>query len=174
MPGSHHHRPPAGVPAAVTAGDVGQPIGDLGGGVGLAEGGQPRGAQRVGLGPGARSVDHRSRLEVAEVSVAAADPDQEGELVAAGAADLVQLVAGDRGHGGVELDAAGQGGEGGQRLQVALQQVGAGGQGLGVGAGPPGLVEQAHADWVQGQAPGGEQPHVPPLGDVGPDLGACF
>jgi hypothetical protein len=48
------------------------------------------------------------------------------------------------------------------------------GKGVGVGAGPAGLVEQACADRVQGQAPRGEQPHVPPLGDVGADLGTCL
>ena len=116
-------------------------------------------------------VDHRPRLQVSQPPIPVADPDQEGELVAAGAADLVQVLAGDRDHRGVQPDAAGQGGQGGQRCQVALEQVGAGGQGVGVGAGPAGLLEQAHADRVQGQAPGGEQPHVPPLSNVGPDLG---
>jgi hypothetical protein len=174
MPGPDHHRPLSGIAVAVAAADVGQPVDDPGAGVGLAEGGQPRGAQRVGLGPGPGGVDHRPRLQITKPPIPVADPDQEGELVAAGAADLVQVLAGDRDHGGVQPDAAGQGGEGGQRLQVALQQVGPGEQGVRVGAGPAGLLEQAHADWVQGQAPGGEQPHVPPLGDVGPDSGACF
>jgi len=103
--------------------------------------------------------------------VRVADPDQEGELVAAGAADLVDVAAGDRDHPGVHPDAAGQGGQGGQRRQVVLEQVGAGGQGVGVRAGPAGLLEQPHADRVQGQAPGGEQPHMPPLRNVRPDLG---
>jgi hypothetical protein len=102
--------------------------------------------------------------------VRVADPDLEGELVAAGAADLVQILAGDGDHPGVEVDAAGQCGEGGQGLQVVLEQVGAGGEGVGVGTGPAGPLEQAHADWVQDQAPGREQPHVSPLGDAGPHL----
>jgi hypothetical protein len=112
-PGPHHRRAPAGVPATVAAQDVRQPIGDLGAGVGLAEGGRPRGAQRVGLGPGAGGVDHRPRLQVSQPPVAVADPDQKGELAAAGAADLVQVVAGDRHHRGPQANAAGQGGQGG-------------------------------------------------------------
>jgi hypothetical protein len=152
--------------------DVGQPVDDPSSGAGLAEGGQSGGAQGVGLGPGAGGVQHCPRLQITELPVVVADPDLERELVAARATDLVQVLSGDRDRRGVQPDAAGQGGQRGQRRQVGLQQVGAGGQGVGVGAGPAGPVEQAHADRVQGQAPGGEQPHVPPLGDVGPDLAA--
>ena len=172
MAGPDHHRPPSGIAVTVAAEDVGQPVGDPGAGVGLAQGGEPGGAQGVGLGPGPRGVDHRPRLQVTELVLVVADPDLEWELVAARAADLVQVLSGDRDHLGVQVDAAGEGGDGGQRLQVVLEQVGAGGQGVRVRAGPAGLLEQAHADRVQGQAPGGEQPHVPPLGDVGPDLRA--
>jgi hypothetical protein len=83
-------------------------------------------------------------------------------------------VAGDGNHGGVQTDAAGQGRHGGQRCQVVLEQVGPGGQGVGVGTGPAGSVEQARADRIEGQAPGGEQPHVPPLSNIRPDLGTCL
>jgi hypothetical protein len=106
--------------------------------------------------------------------VRVADANEEGELVAAGAADLVEVVAGNGDHRGVEPDAACEGGQGGQRLQVVLQQVGAGGERVGVGTDPAGLVEQAHADRIQRQAPGREKRHVPPLGDVGADLRAGF
>jgi hypothetical protein len=80
-------------------------------------------------------------------------------------------VAGDRYHPGAQPDAAGKSRHGGQRLQVALEQICPGGQGIGVGAGPAGLFEQAHTDRVQGQAPGGEQPNVPPLSNARADLG---
>jgi hypothetical protein len=126
MAGPDHHRSPAGVAVTVAAADIWQPVGDPGPGIGLAEGGESGGAKGVGLGPGPGGVDHRPRLQVTELSVVVADADEEGASVAAGAAGLVQVVAGDRDHGGVQADAAGQGREGGQRCQVVLEQVGAG------------------------------------------------
>jgi hypothetical protein len=74
--GPDHHRAPAGI--AVAAIDVGQAVGDPRSGVGLAEGWEPRGAERVGLGPGSGGVDHRPCLEIAELAVGVADADQEG------------------------------------------------------------------------------------------------
>jgi hypothetical protein len=71
----------------------------------------------------------------------------------------------------VQPNAAGQGRQGSQRLQVVLEQVVPGGEGIGVGTDPAEPLEQAHADRVQGQAPWREQPHVPPLRDVRADLG---
>jgi hypothetical protein len=135
----------------------------------LAEGGQAVGAERVGLGPGPGGVDHRSDGQVL-LAVGSVDAQHEGELVPAWAADLVEALAGDADHPVVELDPAGDRGKGGQRKQVAVEQVAAGGQLVRVRRRPAGGGQQPHSGRVKGQAPRAEQAHVPPVGEVGTDL----
>jgi hypothetical protein len=96
----------------------------------LAEGWQAVGAQRVGVGPGPRGVDDRAGLDVVLRAVAGADAHNEGELVVAGATELVDVLAGDPDHLVAQPQAGGERWRGGQGIQVAAQQLVAGGQRL--------------------------------------------
>ncbi|MDP9816757.1 hypothetical protein J3R04_002727 [Spirilliplanes yamanashiensis] len=150
---------PAGVRVAGGAEDVGQGVLDEAGGVRLAVGGQPVGAERAGRAPGAGRVDDGGGEQLGAVGQA----DDERQVGAAGGAHPVGPGAAHGHHAGSQAQVRRDGGQLRQRLEVLLDQLGAGGQGLVVGGGPAGGVEQPPGGGVDVVAPRAEEGHVTPL-----------
>ena len=111
-------------------------------------------------------------MQILQPSMFDPHSDQKGKLPATGATDLVKVPASDRDHPGVQPNPTGQIRQRRQWPQIGVQQVPARGQGFQIGTGPARLIKQAHTDRIHGQAPGREEPDMPPLSDVIPDLRA--
>jgi hypothetical protein len=78
-------------------------------GLRLADGGDAGGAQRVGLPPGPRGVDHRPGQQLL-LPVGRLHAHRERQILTAVAADLVDTLAGDRRHPMLQVHVAGEGG----------------------------------------------------------------
>jgi hypothetical protein len=161
-----HEHPPAGVAVAVRAEDVGDAVRDPVGVVGLAGGGQPAGAERVGRGPGAGGVDHGAREQplLAPVGV---DDHLERRVVAAVVLELVDAELGDGDHPRAVADAVAQRRQLRQRRDVAVGELGTGRVGVRVGRSPALGLQQLDGDGIGDPLPGREQAHVAPVAEAG-------
>ena len=165
-PGPGHHHVAAGQPG--TDGgvvDVGDGVRDVVGVLALARGGVAVGAQRAGPAPGAGGVDDRGGAQHL-VAARGLDVHRERHPLAVDGDQQVAALAGHPGHAvpGADLDAGGDEGLG-QRAQVVLDPLGAGGRGRVGGPGPPGRLEQPDRGVVDELGPRREEPHVAPLAD---------
>lgn len=127
----------------------------------LAERGQSAAAGGAGRGPGAGGVDDRAGEEALLTAVGAGDVNDERLLLAVGVHDPIAAGPGNTGDGGAGADAVAE--DVGERLQVEVGPVVAGGVGGRVGACPAGRGEELFGGRVDDLAPGGEQAHVRPL-----------
>ena len=126
----------------------------------------PSGFGRVQV-PG--GVDHGVG-EVAALHAVLVDDQLERRVVAAGVLELVDPGARDADHARAEMQRAGDLRRRGQRLQVALDDLGAG----RIARRPSGAVQpwrssSSTADRVEVELPRREHAHVPPLADAGAD-----
>ena len=147
--------------------EVGDAVRDVVGVLGLAQGGVAVGAQRVGSGPGARSV-HDGAAEQPLGSVRGVDVDGEGVARASRVDHQVASGAADADDAGAVADLPARGGvqEVGEGLEVVASPLAAGGVGALVGCGPgSGGLEQTSGRRVDELGPRGEQAHVRPLAD---------
>ncbi len=131
----------------------------------LTERGQSASAGRGRCGPGAGGVDDGAGEEALLAAVGVGDVHDERLGLAVGVHDPVPAGARDAGHGGAGADAVAE--DVGERLQVEVGPVAAGGVGGRVGAGPSGGGQELLGGGVDDFAPGGEQPHVRPLAHRG-------
>src|SRR5690606_1591039 len=116
------------------------------------------GSDVVGLAPGAGGVDDGA----GEQFLAVGQAQDEGGQFPAGGTQAVDAQTADGGDLGAVADVGGQRGQFGQRLEVLLDEVCAGGQGGGVGLVPSGGREQAAGGGVGVELPGTEQLDVRP------------
>ena len=163
VPRADDERAPAGEAVAVAAEDVGQGSVDEGRGLLLAEGRQPAGAERVAVLPGAGGVEDRPGPQLGRPPVGVADAQQERPAVAAHGARLVHALARDGRDPGAEPDGVAE--HCGERLEVVLGQLVAGGRHRCRGARPAGRCEQALGGRVGDPRPRGEGAHVAPRTD---------
>jgi ArsR family transcriptional regulator len=168
VPGAHDEDGPAR--EAVALGEhVGEAVGDAVSRLVLAGRGDPRRAERAGVPERSAGVDHGPCEQ--PLGPAFGPHDQlERRLGAADVLHLVRRPAGDRDDAMAGADAPGELGDGGQRQQVALTQLGAGRVRLGVRGVPAGPLEQPLGDRVDAEAPGGEEADVTPARHAGGDL----
>lgn len=151
-----------GEPVTVATLHVGQRARDRVGDVEFTAGGDAGAAEHVRAAPGTGRVDHRRCQDLRVVGLA----DQEGCVLAAGGADPVEPDAGHRDHLRVVPDPVTQLRGLGQRREVAVDQVAAGRERVGVGSGPAaGLFQQAAGCGVDVVAPRAEQHDVAPFVD---------
>ena len=148
---------------------VGDAVEDAVGVLGLAGGGVPVAAERVGCAPRAGGVDHGARGQHLVVPVRR-DVDAERHLVAAEGDQAVTSGAGDADDAVAvpDLDARLVGEQLGQRGEVLLNPLMSGRVRRGLGARPPVLGEQLLGDRVDELGPWREEPDVPPLADGSP------
>ena len=95
------------------------------------------------------------------------DPDEEGGLLAACGAGLVDAGAGDGADPRPVADRLGELGKLRERFEVMLAQFVTGRENVGVGCGPAGSFEETLCGGVEVVLPRREEPRVPPLGDRG-------
>jgi len=75
---------------------------------------------------------------------------------------------------GAEADAVSQFRHGGERRQVALDEILPGGERFGIWRGPPAPRQETGRGLVYDVPPGGEEANVAPVQDGGADGGACL
>ena len=165
--------PSLGIAAAVAAQHVGDARLDQVGGVTFTDRRVPVGTDRVGCQPGPGGIDHRPG-EGAFETVGPNGRDHERCIAAARAGHLVGAGAGDRGDEAVGAQPDRDLGQEGQRLEVVLDELPAGGVLVGVGAEPTVGGEQTAGGRVDVVAPRREQLDVGPVADAGGDVVADF
>jgi hypothetical protein len=154
VPGPNHQHPPPGEAVVVGPEDVGQPAGDPVADGTLAKGRQPGGAQGVGLVPGARGVDHCPCLDLGLLAVGCLHAHHQRLRFPPWGVDLVHAAAGDRRHPLPEAKVGSQRRQHGKGVQVAVEQLLAGGELLGRRPGPARGLQHARRGGVQVVAPG--------------------
>jgi hypothetical protein len=139
--------------------------------LGLALGRQAVDADRVGLRPGARGVDHRAGALLVH-AVGGLHLQQEVGLFAPRGARLVEAEPRHRDHARAEADVRRQRRRARQRQQVVVDQFAGRRQALVVGCAPARGGQQAARGAVDVVAPGRKQTHLPDAAEVPGDAGA--
>ena len=171
MTGSDDERLAARVACALAAEHIRNAVGDAIRRLGLADRRQSARPERIGLVPGTGAIDDGSgsQLDGAAISCRA---DDEGGVLAARALDLVVAFAADGKDPSAELQGRVHLRQCGEGLEDPLDDFSCQGQQL-VGWCPPArrLQQPAHRG-IDVVAPGGEQPDVAVVEEVGADAGA--
>jgi len=155
------------------SGEVGDPVADPVGVLGLAGGGVAIGAQRIRCPPGPRRVDHGTSGQYF-AAPGSSNVHAERHFVPADGHEPVTTLSGDADDAVPvsDVDARPRGQQLRERREVLLDPLAPGRVPGGVRAGPPALGEQLLGDRVDELCPGREQPHVSPLQNSGARRGS--
>jgi hypothetical protein len=163
-----HRDPLACVTLAIGAQDVGDAVRDAAGVRAFARGREAAGAERVGARPRTGGVDHGAR-EVAMFRAAVVDDELERRVVAAAVLELVDPGTRDARDPGAEVQGRCDLRRRGQRLQVALDDLGAGRVAVAGRRGPAVALKQRGGGRVEVELPRREHAHVTPRANARAD-----
>lgn len=122
--------------------------------------------ERVGGGVGAGRVDHRAPDELLGGAVAGLNTEQQRRLLTTGGSSAIHALSGDRDHPGAEPDPRPDLRQGGQRLEVVVDELSPGRRAILIHRRSPARsVQQATRSGIDQMPPRREQPRVPPEAD---------